>query len=109
MGKGKGSSSASPKAGKRVGKKNTSSARKPVSPERLHHKVKKSLSSVKKRHIRTSIAIVGVIFLTVVTMMIVYRGHNFPINWFSIIVVSTLLALILGAVEYLYIVRVKGY
>ena len=76
---------------------------------RLHHRVRRNLSSVKKRHIRTSIAIVGVIFLTVVTMMIVYRGHNFPINWFSIIVVSTILALILGAIEYLYIVRVKGY
>ncbi len=78
-------------------------------PERIHHKVKRNLSSVKKRHIRTSIAITGVIFLSVVTMLIVYRGHNFPINWFSIIVVSVLLALILGAVEYLYIVRVKGY
>lgn len=76
---------------------------------RLHHKIKRSLSSVKKRHIRTSIAIAGVIFLSVITMLIVYRGHNFEINWLSIILVSVILALVLGTIEYLYIVRVKGY
>ena len=92
-----------------VSKKSTKKVADDLKSVRLHHRVKRNLSSVKKRHIRTSIAIVGVIFLTVVTMMIVYRGHNFPINWFSIIVVSTILALILGAIEYLYIVRVKGY
>ncbi|MFP4189431.1 MAG: hypothetical protein ACLFSL_00165 [Candidatus Woesearchaeota archaeon] len=86
-----------------------SKAVKPAPSLKIHHRVRRHLSKVKKRHIRTSIAIIGVIFFSVVTMMIVYRGHNFPINWFSIIVVSTLLALILGAVEYLYIVRIKGY
>ncbi len=77
--------------------------------KRLRTKVSNRMNRIKKRHIRTSIAVVGVIFISAITMMVVYRGHSFPINWFSIVVVSTLLAVILGAVEYLYIVRVKGY
>jgi hypothetical protein len=71
--------------------------------------VSKKLSEVKKRHIRTSIAIIGVVFLVTVTMLIVYRGYNFEINWFSIFVVSAILAFVLGGIEYMYIVRVKGY
>jgi Mg2+ and Co2+ transporter CorA len=77
--------------------------------KRLHHRIKEKLSNIKKRHIRTSIAIVGVIFLSVLTMLIVYRGYNFEINWFSIVIVSLILGFVLGAIEYLYIVRVKGY
>ncbi len=80
-----------------------------VDSKKLHHKIRSSLSKVKKRHIRTSIAIVGVIFLSVFTMLLVYRGYNFEVNWFSIVIVSSILALVLGAIEYLYIVRVKGY
>ncbi len=75
----------------------------------LHHKIVRNLSNIKKRHIRTSIAISGVIFLSIVTMLVVYRGHNFEINWLSIVLVSVILAVVLGTVEYLYIVRVKGY
>ena len=76
---------------------------------KLHHKIVRNLSRIKKRHIRTSIAICGSIFLSVVTMLIVYRGYNFEINWLSIVLVSLILAIVLGTVEYLYIVRVKGY
>ncbi|MFW6230902.1 MAG: hypothetical protein ACOC32_02665 [Nanoarchaeota archaeon] len=80
-----------------------------VKAKKLRHRIKENLTAIKKRHIRTSIAIVGVIFLSVVTMLIVYRGYNFEINWLSIILVSAILGLVLGAIEYMYIVRVKGY
>lgn len=71
--------------------------------------VKKHLSKVQKKHIRVSIAVVLVIFGSVMSMMIVYRGYNFPINWVSIMLVSIILAIVLGTIEYLYITRVKGY
>lgn len=86
-----------------------SKSQKEGKSKKLRHRIKEKLSSIKKRHVRTSIAIVGVIFLSVITMLIVYRGYNFEINWFSIVIVSLILGFILGAIEYLYIVRVKGY
>ena len=89
--------------------KHASRSSKTKESVRLHHKIKRSLSQIKKRHIRTSIAITGVIFLSVITMLIVYRGHSFEVNWLSIVLVSVILALVLGTIEYLYIVRVKGY
>ena len=72
-------------------------------------KARGKLSKIKKKHIRVSIAVALVIFGSVVSMMIVYRGYNFPINWFSIVIVSLILAIVLGTIEYLYITRVKGY
>ena len=88
---------------------NSSSVKSHKKARHIVHRVRDKLSQVKKRHIRTSIAIIGVIFFSAITMMVVYRGYNFEINWFSIIIVSLFLAFILGAVEYMYIVRVKGY
>jgi hypothetical protein len=77
--------------------------------EKVKHHVHRMTSKVKKKHIRVSIAVALVVFGSVVSMMIVYRGYNFPINWFSIVVVSVILAAVLGTIEYLYITRVKGY
>ena len=72
-------------------------------------RVKHHLSKIKKRHIRVSIAVMLVVFGSIVSMLIVYRGYNFPINWFSIIVVSIILSIVLGTIEFLYITRVLGY
>lgn len=77
--------------------------------QKVHAHIKRNLSKVKKRHIRTSITIAGVVWLVALTMLVIYEGYNFPINWFSIVIVSAILAFFLGGIEYLYIIRVKGY
>ena len=77
--------------------------------EKIKKHVKKHMSKIQKKHIRVSIAVALVIFGSIISMLIVYRGYDFPINWFSIVIVSTILAGVLGTIEYLYITRVLGY
>jgi hypothetical protein len=102
-------------------------SKKSKSPEKkgLKHHIQKHMSKIEKKHIRVSIAVLVVIFTTIVVMLIYFSqgpftmitqtGETITFNLttqtkvFAIGTVAIVLAALMGTLEYLYITRVKGY